>query len=845
VLLGILAAAADAPTATAMPTPSPSPPPRELPAVSGIPFSDFAPATGGRLRPSDLWSIVEDTPGVILDRVNVGGSESALQPAVVWRGDAVSGTSWTLDGLDVTDPASPGASALYLHPALVEVTLASPGSLGVRTGGLPVVLRSAVAGGSLLFTRLAPAALQSDNLSPELRNSSLQANQTRWVAETGARLERRASHAVYADVGATWSQLRQRAFTEHDETHRLTSILGHASWVGTSSYVSMTAVRSEKVHVDRDTTLAAEPEARWRQSGPVHVIALRADHELGRHTRLKASAGFLDSTFRLDPPGGTSADPFEDFRGIFHGSYLSLHSKRRRLQLRTDISHSTSTGRGHVGAGVGYRRMPVSTQSGWPGNKVLAHEREQVFFRTFRLTGFAIPTRDQDVRSVHDHWEAYASGTRLLGDFAATVGVRVDRLSGHGEPVSIAANPLVPELLPAMTFEGSPARFRWTDVLPRTAVVWRPHPHLGTKVEACYNAYGGPLGSADVTFDHPGRDVASISYYWRDRNEDRVVQAAEIETSRGRLGSSGIDPDQPGETVVLHQIDPELRAPRTHEWSLMAQTVYGDTEMRITSYYRRNGLPLWRPVRGLRRSDYSIRGAVRGTLFEDDYSVGYYAPASASKIPPGNGRVLTNRRGYHQDVVGAELRLRGQLRAVRWETWAAGTDWRERFDDEETAIVDPTSTDGEPNRNAGAVAVRVGGFGRDIFVNARWSGGLAVNAPLPAGLTGYAFAHAREGFPVPYIHVANAGDPTAGAKSVLISPSLDAYRLPVLFELDLRLERAWKVRSGRLVAGADVFNALNCATPLQVNRDVESPSFAAPREVLRPRMVRLGLTFEF
>jgi hypothetical protein len=47
------------------------------------------------------------------------------------------------------------------------------------------------------------------------------------------------------------------------------------------------------------------------------------------------------------------------------------------------------------------------------------------------------------------------------------------------------------------------------------------------------------------------------------------------------------------------------------------------------------------------------------------------------------------------------------------------------------------------------------------------------------------------------------------------------------------------------VAGADVFNVLDSATPLQVNRDVESPSLAQPREVLRPRLVRLGVTFEF
>jgi len=793
------------------------------------------------LHPSDVWSRLEDTPGVVLDRVNVAGTESAFQPAIVWRGDTGSGASWTLDGIDITDPAAPGTSALYLNPALGDLRVTAEGDIHVRTGGLPVALATGPGHGVLLFAYLAPSALQSDNLSAALRDTSLQINETRHLAELGARADYRLTHALLVDGGATWIQHRQRSFTEHDETQRLTSMMGRIMMSGVHFGISLSLVRTEKVHDDRDTTLAALPEARWRQSGPAHLIALRGSHTTSS-LHLSATAGYLDSTFRLDAAGGTAADPFEDFRGIFQGSYLSLHSKRRRLQLGSEAS----TTRGHLTltAGLGYRRMPVSTQSGWPGNQVQAFEREQVFFRTFRLTGFAIPTRDQDVRSVQQHAEAYAHASLRRERFAFDAGVRLDRLSGHDEAVSIAANPLVPELLPAMTFAGSPARFRWLDVLPRASVVWKP-PAQPWTATLRYNAYAGPLGSGDVTFDHPGRDVASISYYWRDRNDDRVVQADEIETARGRLGSSGIDPEKPGDPVSLHQIDPDLRAPRTHEWSVYGKTYVGRTEARLTSYYRRNERLLWRPVRGLSRADYAIRGAVRGTLFEDDYSVGYYAPASASKIPPGNGRILTNRDGYHQDAVGLELKLRGRLRRMWWDAWAAATDWRERFDDEETAIIDPTSTDSEPNRDAGAVAVRAGGFGRDMFVNARWSAGLSVEAPLPADFTGHGYLHAREGFPTPYIHAANAGDPTAGSKNVLISPELDTYRLPALVELDLRLERQWKTERGRLVAGVDVYNVLNSATPLQVNRDIESPSFGAPREVLRPRIVRLGVTFAF
>ena len=59
--------------------------------------------------------------------------------------------------------------------------------------------------------------------------------------------------------------------------------------------------------------------------------------------------------------------------------------------------------------------------------------------------------------------------------------------------------------------------------------------------------------------------------------------------------------------------------------------------------WRRNVRALWRPLRGLTIADYAVRGAVTGDLFGRHFQVGYYAPASASRIVPGNGRLLTNR----------------------------------------------------------------------------------------------------------------------------------------------------------------------------------------------------------
>ena len=211
----------------------------------------------------------------------------------------------------------------------------------------------------------------------------------------------------------------------------------------------------------------------------------------------------------------------------------------------------------------------MTTRQAWPGNQVLAFERQTVFFRTFQLSGFALPTRAQNARSVQDQLEGYVQDEARRGRLGLTLGLRVDRLSGHNLHSSVGANPVFPDLLPAVDFPGEPTRLRWLDLLPRARISFDLAADGSTAMAVGYAAYGAPMGAGDVVFDNPvGREGASLTYYWRDRNGDHVVQRDELDTLRGQLGSSGLDPDDPASVVSPHRIDPDLRSPRTHEVSL-------------------------------------------------------------------------------------------------------------------------------------------------------------------------------------------------------------------------------------------------------------------------------------
>lgn len=142
-------------------------------------------------RPADPWSVLRDVPGVVTDRVNVAGSETAQQSLLVSHGDAGLGATWTIDGFDVTDPAAPGFTSVYPDMDALETVVARTGATDarVRTPGVQAALDFRAPTRRLSgrgHVRLAPSALQSDNLPDALAARSFFRSATEHVLELGA-----------------------------------------------------------------------------------------------------------------------------------------------------------------------------------------------------------------------------------------------------------------------------------------------------------------------------------------------------------------------------------------------------------------------------------------------------------------------------------------------------------------------------------------------------------------------------------------------------------------------------------------------------------------------------------
>ena len=132
----------------------------------------------------DPWVVMQLAPSIMVDRENVGGNESGQQSGFIAKGDTsgarVSGNqgannTWSIDGIDITDPAALGGSALYYDFDMFEelnVTTGGAADVTVQTGGIALNMVTRRGGNRMSLAGrfyLTDTFFQSTNITPELQ----------------------------------------------------------------------------------------------------------------------------------------------------------------------------------------------------------------------------------------------------------------------------------------------------------------------------------------------------------------------------------------------------------------------------------------------------------------------------------------------------------------------------------------------------------------------------------------------------------------------------------------------------------------------------------------------------
>lgn len=824
----------------------------------------------------DPFALMRSVPGVLVDRVNIGGNETGQQSNFASKGTRPQDASWTMDGIEITDMAATGASPSYFNfDNFEEIQVSTAGNdIKSRTGGMGlnlVVKRGTNSFSGMFRGYYDDENMESDNVPDELRSTGVThetSDHNKQISDYGFDLGGpiiRDKAWFYGSYSIQDVRLVRRAGALVDRT-QLKNPTVKVNWQATrNDMVSFLYFDGFKIKDGRSPGVSGilfdAPTATFHQDNaytdfPLHGLwKIGNDRTFGTNLFVSANYGYYNTGFVLDPTGGLEMQAGRNFvTAESYGSVSqSLNVRPQKVVSVNAQSFVQRWGGSHdIKFGAGYRTTDAIAGTLWPGNGILANERagnlQAQVFREGRGGNRA------------NYLNFYVGDTIAMSNrITVDLGLRFDRQDGEALPSETQANPAFPSVVPGIVFAGYKTPFTWNDFSPRAGITWAVDEDRKMVARASFSRYAGQLNTGTVGVLNPSSTAGSATYRWTDLNGDHFAQASEVNLNEFITAAGGFNPANPTAVTSANVLDPDLKAPRT------TSMVFGfDRELLpnlavVMNYSYTKTTDLFgnftgtiTPRAGVDRDDYAPGSGFTGTLPDGTtYNVPTWIPNAAAISAGGNGFVTTNVPGYFTDYNGIEVGLNKRL-SNKW-MGRVGFSWnnaREHFDDP-NGMYDtngnPTPTPTEPLKNGGQFAPQSGGSGSGtIYINAKWQFNANAMYQAPWGLELSANVFGRQGYPMPIVRTGTAAALGAdSALTVLVSPEIDSFRYPNLWNTDVRVARQFQFDRVRLRAIFDVFNLMNANTALVRVNNVSSPTFNALAQNLSPRIARVGVVVGF
>ena len=810
----------------------------------------------------DPWVVLQTIPGVIVDRVNVGGAESGQQSIYMAKGAGSNENTWTLDGVVITDMAFPSSPTYWDFDQFQEMRI-STGGADVRNqtpgAAVDVVLKS----GSNRYHGsvrgyFANEAMQRNNLSPELADAiggeTGRGNRMEQYRDSGFEVGGpliRDRLWAWGSLGETDIRLRTLIDTA-DRTTLTNRALKVRGQVADGLRLGFSHFHGGKVKRGRGAGPTRPDETTWDQGDLGSGLYTGSGDWVGDNLVASAKGSIYDTGFFLTPRGGLDVEGvYHDVHGVWHNSFVDYRSYRPQRVASVDVNYFRANH--ELKLGFGWRKHAVESQSTWPGNGQVT-----IHLPSYPENGRMLPIIIADaVNNTEGRYLSFYASDRVSVDrFTLDLGVRFDRSTSSRLAASRGANPLVPDLLPALTAPALPNTHRFDVLAPRIGVSYALGGEAETLLRASYGQFASQLAAAAAGLLASPISYSEVHFLAVDRNGDGLAQPDELLLDAGIRTAIGFDPNDPTSTDSVNRVSPDLTSPRTHEliFGIDQELPIPNSALTTSVTYRRFTNLRWMPLIGVTSADYGVVDTLIAALPETggggSVSQDVYAPLPGVALPPGLGQEERNRHGYHQRYWGWETSFIKRL-SNRWMARIAYSwnDHREYFTDRPAAIVDPTPTPTSPNRDGGLVITSTSGSGQSdvFFLTPKYQFVANGLYQAPLGINVAANLLVRQGYGQPYYERVRA--PREGFKSVLLVPDVGAHRLPAIRSLDLRIGKEFRVNEVTLNIDLDWFNILNAGTVLGRQYDTgAAEGLTGPGrtlEIMNPSLLRLGLRLAF
>ncbi len=818
----------------------------------------------------DPWSLLNQAPGVQVDRINVGGNESGQQSVFVGTGSHSNDNAFAVDGVVITDMSAIGASPTYYDfDAFEEMQLSTGGTdISMATGGVTVnlVTRRGTnewrGSGRYLVTDSKwqdSSGFSTSDLAPG--QGSLTPNEIDEITDQGFEVggyvikDRLWVWGAYGEqdiVNLVAGGTRDATILENYNTKVNAQIASNNSGLFQWS-------EGDKVKDGRGAGPQRPAATTWDQSGPTEIWKLEDTHIFNSNFYLTGLWSFVDGGFGLVPKGGTADQVLLDAGGVWRRTFADFGSDRDVDQWRLDGSYFFNTGGSshELRFGTSFREADTSGGTKW-GSGAIVFENEGAG----GLNNARIYRGEKPSNSFTSEYQGlWIQDTITKDKLTINVGLRYDVQDGQNNPFTLAGSPLLPDLLPDLDFSGNDADgIEFSEITPRVGVTYALGDERKTLIRGSYSRFAQQLHQGLISRTNP-LSPAFAFIEFTDANGNLEFDSGEPFTF---LSPNGFDPANPTALASPNMnaagLDPEITDEINIgiEHSFLPEFVGG---INLT----------WRNVSDLHERIYLVRDSAGGTPrpagpgdFVQTGTVSGTLPNGQSITQPifalqpefTGGRLLRNG-DREQDYLGLgvsftkrlanQWMLRGHLTFYDWE-WDIPSSYFYDANDLVPGDRPETAIDNDENfDNDGAVvAEQSAGSGDkgDIFLNSTWSfnvNGMYQVAPdRPWGFNVAANISGREGYPLPYyLNNVNPGD---GIQRDIQLGSTDGSRADDLFAFDLRVDKDIQFSTDfGITLSIDAFNVFNEGTVLQRERNLSGSQPNFVDEVLSPRVFRLGV----
>ncbi len=828
----------------------------------------------------DPWVMLEKTPGITMDRANVGGSQSGQQSTYISRGASTGNNKWSIDGVDITDMSATGASPIYYDFDMLQEMQVSTGGADAsqQTGGVGInlVTKSGTdrfrGSGRFLVT---DEEFQSDNVTDEIRAAGAGSgapiqNIKDYGFDIGGPLVRGKAW-FWGSYGTQDIKVGVVGFYKDTPTCRPTpptdtagirgcletdlSTLNNYNWKIT--YAPFNGNRfnfqntwAEKVRGARDAADTRPIETTYRQkavdsafgkfgwiTGPSPFWKVSDQHVFSDRLLVDVQWAHLGNNFTLDfhEDSLASVQPrLETTTGVYGRSYQQSIFMRPTNSVDVTANYflpNFLSGDHAFKVGMRWRTAHSTSINHFGGNAIARY--------TNGVPNSADMYRDGYSESHLDTWAVYAQDSYTVKRFTFNIGLRLDIQSDEAVPGEVPASPLLPVQLPAVSFAGADSGVTWKDFSPRVGFTYDISGTGRTVANASYAAYFGQMAPGQLANQLAATGQVFVRYPWADTNGDGFVQPDELNLNTILSRSAAYDPDNPTNSRSAGTVDPNIKNDRTREFIVgINHELLPGVGVGASYIWRKYDRFTWSDRVGLTSADYravnyQAPSCPAGARCEP---ITYYEP----NFPLPAEYIRTNQPDRYRDYNGLELTV-GKRMSNRWA--ASGSyayNSAVEYWDSPDAYEDPSNIE---QWHGAQYAPEAGGSGIDnVFINAKWLVKLSGTYQVPLGDINLSAGYqGRQGYPTAVGILTPNRANQAGQTTILLDP-LGDVRLDNFHQVDLRVDRPFQFGGLRLVPSMDVFNLANSNTILAYRRNQAASNANRISGIVAPRVIRFGVS---